>query len=58
MLLKPALTEEQFLVLVKGAFDVQKLEALKIIGCQRKNGMSDLAREVRKRVDESIRKGE
>jgi hypothetical protein len=52
------LTKEQFLVLAKGVFAVQKMEVVKIIGCRRKSGMSALARETRKKVDESMREGE
>jgi amino acid permease len=52
------LTEQQFLTLVKGAFAVQKMEALKITGYRQKNSMSALARKTKEKVDKAIREGE
>jgi hypothetical protein len=48
------LSKEHCLILIRGVFDVQKMEVLKKIGFQRKNGMSALARVTKKKIDESI----
>jgi hypothetical protein len=48
------LSVEQCLTLIKGRLDVQKMEALKLTGISRANGMRALARETGKKVDNRL----
>ena len=48
------LSAQQCATLVRGVFDVQKMNALKLTKLQRTGGMSALAEETRKKVEKRL----